>query len=427
MLTKLVKVTTLALAVMVAPLAALAQDASPVGSYKLAPTNAEVLASEDHSRPWVVLDTYFGSGSSSDFPGYAGIAAATAHAVWSGGKRSAAEAVAALGGDSKVFVDRTVTHFQARLPADKLEDGMAAVGGAFSYADWNEIDPDKSAKAFVAAARQSLGDARERAFQLFMEEAFERDFGHPVYGRGMPRFERADMQAYFERYYVPGRMKVVLVGDFNSGKAVGQVIRGYAALLKRQPSAGNLPTRPEGQATRTQPRPARPLVLVGARGPDISNPREQAAMEILLAVMAGTPNSRLDKSLQEPNVARVDDARWVRSAGPAALAVMVEAEPAAVPTVQQGISDLLADLRTNPISLDEHSKAMSAVVKKAESYNQGIETRAIALGFAGIGAGDPNWVKTYPEIVRQVSRQDVMAAAQKYLAAPAVKVLTISP
>jgi predicted Zn-dependent peptidase len=169
------------------------------------------------------------------------------------------------------------------------------------------------------------------------------------------------------------------------------------------------------------------MVLVGARGPDISNGREQAAMAILQAVLAGTPSSRLDRALEEPNVAKVVDARWVRYKGPGVLFAAVSARPDAVPVVEKGLGDLLAELRSNPITLDEHAKAMAAVVKAAEAYSASIEGRARALGLAAVEAGDPYWPRTYPEIVRQISRQEVMAAAQKYLVPGEVKIQVVTP
>ncbi|MDB5096941.1 MAG: hypothetical protein JWM80_1362, partial [Cyanobacteria bacterium RYN_339] len=136
---------------------------------------------------------------------------------------------------------------------------------------------------------------------------------------------------------------------------------------------------------------------------------------------------RLDRALEEQNVAKVVDARWVRYNGPGVLFAAVAARADAVPVVQHGVGDLLAELRANPITLEEHAKAVAVVVKASEAYAHSLEGRASALGLAAVAVGDPYWPRTYPEIVRQISRQEVMAAAQKYLAPSDVKVLTLSP
>ncbi|MDB5098064.1 MAG: insulinase family protein, partial [Cyanobacteria bacterium RYN_339] len=269
------------------PLAVQAQDAGNVGTFKL-PGGTEVITFEDHAGAWVVVDTFLDVGSASDFEGYPGIAAATAHAVWAGGKQAPGAAIAALGGEGHVVVDRTVTHFQAKLPAAKLDAGMTAIGEAFSHPDWAGLDLAKAFKSFDAAAAQALAAPNEAAFQTYMEASADPAMGHAIYGAPGARFTREDIHAYFDRYYVPARTKVVLTGDFATGKAVGQVVRSYAALLQRQASLGKLPVRPM-PAARPAAKPARPLVLVGARGPDIANAREQAAMEILKTVFAGTP------------------------------------------------------------------------------------------------------------------------------------------
>jgi predicted Zn-dependent peptidase len=412
-------------ALALSPMAARAQEPGNVGTFKL-PGGTEVITFEDHAAPRVVVDTFLDVGSSADFAGEGGIAAATAHAVWAGMPAAPTAAVAKLGGTSSVVVDRTVTHFQATLPAAALEGGMKAIGEAFSHPDWAKADMNQAQASFDAAAGAAQAKATDRAFQWFMEGAFDWAMGHPAYGSPGVRYTREELKAFFDRHYVPMHTKVVLVGDFATGKAVGQVVRSYAALLQRQPAVGNPPSKP-AQPGRTAVRPERPLVLVGARGPEIGNAREQAAMAILQAVLAGSPSARLDRALEEPNMAKVVDARWVRYKGPGVFFAAVSARPDAVPVVEKGLGDLLAELRSNPISLDEHAKAMNAVAKAAEGYTRSLETRASALGLGAVEANDPYWPRTYPEIVRQISRQEVMAAAQKYLAPGEVKILVVAP
>jgi zinc protease len=400
--------------------------ATVIGTFKL-PGGLEVIASENHESHLAVIDTFLAVGSSSDYEGYAGIAAATAFAVWNGGKLSPADAITKLGGRSEVAVDRTITRFHAEVPADQVDVAIAAIGEAFSHPDWPGLDLARTAIAFNQAAHGIVESPINDAYQAYLEASNDKSFGHPIYGRGPFDATRPDIETFFERYYVPSRVKIVLVGDFSTGKEVGQVVRGYAAVLQRAPSTGNLPTRRTQAATGLHAKLSNPWVLVGSLGPDIANQREQAAFEILVRVIAGSPNGRLDRVLGSIGGAKLVLSRWERHAGPGQWAIGIETDASSVAAVQTALTAILAEIRANPVTLDEHAKAMAAVVRDVETEIQSDAGRAKDLGIATIGAGDPYWVRTYPEEIRQVSRQDVLAVAQKYLTPNDVKTLILTP
>ena len=74
-----------------------------------------------------MVDTAFAVGSSADFSGYQGLAAATAEALWRAGSLAPAPKLAALHGTERLLVGRTSTHFQARVPADRVGDESETV------------------------------------------------------------------------------------------------------------------------------------------------------------------------------------------------------------------------------------------------------------------------------------------------------------
>lgn len=415
-----------ALACLVAPCAkAAAPEEAVIGTFRL-PGGLEVVTSEDHAAPWAVIDTFVAAGSSQDFTGYQGVAAGTAYATWFGSRQAPQDSVAAAGGTSQVFVDRSVTHFQARVPAAKVADALAAIGDAFSHPDWTALNIARTNDAFSIAAARTSSDPLEPAFQLFYESAYDRDLAHPVFGPAGTRMDRSEVQAFFERHYVPGKMKVVLTGDFNTGKAVGQVVRGYAAVLQRQPSMGNLPSRPEAAGGHMVWHPATPHVILAARGPEIGTQREQAAMALLTKVL-GAPVGRLDRALAAVGGGHVETVTWRRSAGAGVFLANITADGGSPEAIRQALVALIAELRANPISLDEHAKAMAAAIAAEDATLAAPPTRAIALGYATVGAQDPYWVRTYPEELRQVSRQDIMAVVQKYMAPTDLRAFVAGP
>ena len=147
-----------------------------------------------------------------------------------------------------------------------------------------------------------------------------------------------------------------------------------------------------------------------------------------MEVMGEVLRTRLTAGLMEPDVAKLVGVRFARLAAPSPLVVAIAvARPDAVATVEKGLRAAFDDMRQNQAGLAEHARAVAAVAAAATPDAKNLAARAAALGFAATVVGDPLWVRTYPEIVRQVSRQDMQDVAQKYATPDAVKTLVLSP
>ena len=399
-----------------------AQDHGMVGEFKL-PAGAAVVTAEDHGTRRVVIDTWIAAGSAQDFAGHAGVAAVTARLLWQGGKTALLPGVKALGGDGSLEVDRDFTHFQLRVPATQLEAGIALAGRALSEPDWDAAALEPVTRALAVDLTRLTSDREATAGEAFMAAAYGPDYGHaPVGDPGsVRRLEVGDARAFFARHYLPGRLRVVLAGDLDTGKAVGMAVRSYAAVLKRAAPGEAAPSRP---ATGTYAwKVPQPVVVAGVKGADAKAPREQAALEMVLHVA----RTRLAKALGLAPASASVGARFVRLLGPSALILTMPGAPDAVADNEKAVRSVFDELRQNTVRLDEHAWAQVAVANAATVPPKDLAARARGLGFAATIAGDPHWLRTYPEIVRQVSRQDMLEAVQKYAPPDAIKTLVLTP
>jgi predicted Zn-dependent peptidase len=114
---------------------------------------------------------------------------------------------------------------------------------------------------------------------------------------------------------------------------------------------------------------------------------------------------------------------WKPLQGPGVLTVGVNTTLPNAQQVKNSIQDTFASLRTEPISLENASWATYATAAGFEVKYQTPSDVAASLGFAQTIAGDYHWAKTFPDVIRQVSRQDLQAIATKYLTPEAIKVL----
>ena len=411
-----------ALAFALAPAPVRAQELGMVGEFKL-PGGAAVVTADDHAVRRVVIDTWIAAGSAHDFPGFPGVAAATARMLWNGGKASLLPGVKALGGDGVYEVDREFTHFQLRLPAAQLEAGLALAGKAFSAPDWDAMGTVPAPQAIAADLGKLSQDREAAAAEAFMAATYGPEYGHPTLGDPdtARRLGVGEVRAFFDRHYLPSRLRVVLAGDLDTGRAVGSVVRSYAAVLKRVAPGEAPPARNVGGVWTW--RLQQPTVVAGLKGADVKAAREQAALEMVGHVA----KARLEKAIGEPAGSASVGVRFVRFGGPSPLVLTVATPSSAAMGGEDAVRKVFEELRTAPVRLDEHARAQVAVANAAASASKDLNARARGLGFAATVAGDPHWLRTYPEIVRQVSRQDMLEAVQKYATPDAVRIMVVGP
>lgn len=396
-------------ALLLAPTGALAQTAGLFGEFKL-PEGLVVLTAEDHSAPKVVIDTWIGVGSAKDFEGHRGIALALARTLQAGMATDAK----AWGGSTALEVDRDATHIQLLLPASKLEEGLQLAGRVMAAPAWDAVpQPLPPGQAPLETL----------AFEGFMAQAYGPDYGHPPTGNRDPAIAKATTKIFYDRYYVPSRVGVVLAGDFATGKAVGSVVRSYASVLKRTTDQNaDVPARQQRPSDGLG-KPPRPLVVAGVKGPAANASREQAAMELVGQVLG----SRLELAMMRIPGTRLVEVTFKRYGGPSPLTATIEATPAAAPAVEQAVRAAFDALRQTPATLEEHARAQQAVATARTIDAKNPSAQARALGWAAIVAGDPHLARTYPEIVRQISRQDMLEIVQKFATPDAVRVVTLTP
>ncbi|HEY9721811.1 MAG TPA: insulinase family protein [Oscillatoriaceae cyanobacterium] len=400
---------TMAVLLAAATPALAAEHLAGIGVFRL-PAGFELVTSEDHAKPQVALDTCVLAGSREGCPG---VAEATAEAIWHGGAHPLDKALQALGGAPDMLVTREGAHFWVTLPADKLVAALDLIGAGLAAPDWQGLDlaslhahlqPQADAVSYSPWTQADsrllalLGDARLAAPPV----------GTP---QSDARLTLADLQAFYARHYLPSRIKVALVGDFATGPTVGQVVRGYAALLKHEAPTGTAPACPPAPASATA-LPA-DLVEAGALGAPSTDAAGQATMAVLARAIAAELTTRMPPAHVTVN--------WVPMRNRGMLTISVAGVPGTL--AESTIRTLAAELAAKPVALDVYTHAIQAELARYAASNATLAQRAANLAdFAAI-ASDARRASAYPDLVSAVGREDLVDAARQYLTPDALRII----
>ena len=230
-----------------------------------------------------------------------------------------------------------------------------------------------------------------------------------------------DARAFYEAYYGPDTATLIVAGNFEVARLRSLVDQYFADIPPRANPVDLAITQREPE--RTQPRvvnataPNVPLPVVGAvwKGPPTTD-QDAAALEMLEAILVRGDNNRLDSALVRSGqaVQAAANVQLFREAGQiSAYAVVSNAD--AMDRASATLDAELERIRTQPVSEAELAEARNEIIASTLRRRETARGRAFELGEALVSSGDPDFADTRLNQLLEVTADDVMRVAAKYL------------
>ncbi|TRW99625.1 insulinase family protein [Paracoccus sp. M683] len=416
----------------VLPAASLAEMPEGISHFTL-PNGLETVVIEDHRAPVVVQMVWYRIGSADEAPGKSGIAHYLEHLMFKGTDKLApgelSKTVTANGGKDNAFTSYDYTAYFQRIASDRLPLIMEMESDRMANLKIGE-DDWQAERDVVLEERAQRTDSDPRA--LFGEERnavqfYNHPYGRPVIGwrAEMEGLTRDDALAWYDAHYAPDNAILILAGDVTPERARELAEQYYGPIPARADDTPRIrPQEPEQASPRrmqrVDARVAQPTMIRTSLATE-RNPGDQkraAALTVLAELLGGSmQTSVLGRELALPG-----KALWV-GAGYDGLAVdpttfflsMVPADNLTPEQAEAQFDAVLAKfLKDGPDAEDlERVKtgiraariyAQDSAHGRAYDYGQGLTT--------GLTIEDVN---DWPDILAEVTADDVMTAAREVL------------
>ncbi len=257
--------------------------------------------------------------------------------------------------------------------------------------------------------------------QLLLSLYGDSGYGNPDLGteESISALTRDQVQAFYDRHYVPGNMVVTVVGNINAELMAARL---GAALGSLEASAS--PTEfgsrqialDEPRTLVTEKTESGVVWLVlGFPGPAISD-ADYSAMKILNSIVGSGASSRMFEIIRDQQGLAYSTGSFFPSrAGQSHLAVYAIVAPAYGAQVVDDILALLQDIRDNGVPAEELALAIQREVGDFILRTETAAEQANDLGwYEMLGAGH-QVDSHYPARMRAVTSEDVQRVAAQYL------------
>jgi zinc protease len=396
----------------------------PPPSRAVLPNGARLVVQEHRTSDIVALQLWVGVGSRDEGPEERGFAHFAEHMLFKGTETLPRgfvdREVEAVGGRTNAGTSYDYTYYYMLLPAARAVRGIEVLADIAVNSRFDPDELDREREVVFEEMRLGEDNPRSALYRRLYDLVFHgHAYGRPVLGdpAALRSATRATLREFYRRHYTPENMTLVVAGPVDPA-----AIRAAAAgSLGRIPRTGQVrvrpaPPEPIGTArTRIVERPERQAALgLGFLAPPLGHD-DMAAVDLLAHILGGSTSSRLNQALRERRrlVSSVSAGYSALERG-GVLSVTAQFEPADEARVETEIIEELRRLRDSGVTTEELARAVTAAEADRLFSEETVEGLALAYGRAETIWGLEEH-RRYLDRVRAVTRDDIQAAARRYL------------
>jgi len=398
-----------------------------------------ILSKEVHAAPVAYFSVWYKVGSRNELNGQTGLSHILEHMMFKGTNDLPPGAIDQLfrtnGGQINANTGNDRTQYYELVSADRLELAIRVEADRMENASF---DPEELKREMTVVRSELEGDSNDPGYQLydfsFVPAAFVSSPYHwPTLGW------RSDVEAvadrrnviyqYYKDHYMTNNAVVVMVGDFDTKKAVALCQKYFGKYSARKLEEHHITPEPEqhGERRVTLNRPGTtPQVLIGYHAPGVGT-ADHYALDVAVQLLSGGKSARLYQALVETGIAQSAEAENPDQHDPYLFTVAGDsAAGVSAEKLEQGLEAEVAKLQDTPVTDDELHRAFSQMDASFEYQNDSVSQQANQLGMYET-ISSFHYLDDYLAMIHNVTAADVQRVAKKYLVAENRTVATFNP
>lgn len=379
--------------------------------------------------PVVALQMWVHVGSGDETEREAGLAHVHEHMLFKGTERRGvgeiARDVEAYGGQINAWTSFDHTVYHLIMPSRFAEEGLDVLFDAMWHSAFDADELERELEVIQEEIRRGLDMPTRVLTQSLFETSFAvHPYGRPVIGtpQSVAAFTRDDILAFYQRWYRPENMALVVVGDIDRADLVALIdqlgVPASGDELVRTPRA----TEPPQRELRTTVHTADITdahVNLAFHVPELTHP-DTPALEVLTMLLGQGDSSLLFEHVQraqgltnsvysylyspsEPGMTLVGASFRGDDEGPGALVVL------------EAVVREIAHLRHRSLSPSDVRRAVRQLESDAIYQRQTVQGVAQRVGYFHTVAGDIAFEQTFIGAASSVTPADLLDVASRYL------------
>lgn len=384
-----------------------------------------VVIQEDRFAPVVAVQMWVKAGSADETPDVAGAAHVHEHMLFKGTHSRPVGMIAAeiesSGGSINAFTTADHTVYHIVLASRHFSNGLSILADAIQNSTFDPVELDKELQVVMEEWKRGEDSPTTRAATELFETAFTRHpYGRPVIGyrQTVESLTRERVVNFYQRWYRPNNMTLVIVGDLDPQAAQEEVIRLFGSMLSTA-----LPVRPRPpEPVQNEPRLSSVEMNVEEYYVYLGFPLPPAehedifALDLLGFIVGGGESSSLVQTLQaEQELVNWTTASAYTPADAGLFIVAAAVEQQSLQVAFERILALLFEYQHRPVSGVELDRARTNLASDFIYRRETVQGQARQLGYFLTVFSDPDYEQRYVAGLAAVTPQDIQRVARRYI------------
>ncbi|GGG12793.1 peptidase M16 [Dokdonia pacifica] len=387
-----------------------------------------VILHQDNSAPVVTTSVMYHVGAKDEDPSKTGFAHFFEHLLFEGTENIERgewfKIVTSNGGRNNANTSQDRTYYYEVFPSNNLELGLWLESERLLHPIINQIGVDTQKEVVQEERRLRVDNA---PYGRFQEEIGKLLFTkHPYRWSTIGSLEHLasaslqDFKNFSNTYYVPNNAVLVVAGDFET-EATKKMIQEYFGPIPRgkeiarntfveDPISGNIRKKVYDSNIQI------PAIFLGYRTP-AQTERDAYVLDMVSSVLSDGPSSRLYKKLVDDKKKALQVFAFNNSQEDYGSYLI-----GGLPLGETSLDDLIAEMdqeiekmQTELISERDYQKLQNKFENRFVNSNSSVEGIAGSLATYYMLFDDTSLINNQIDIYRSITREEIKAAAQKYL------------
>jgi predicted Zn-dependent peptidase len=386
-----------------------------------------VILHQDNTAPVVITSVMYDVGGKDGDRSRTGFAHFFEHLLFEGTENiergEFMKIIPANGGQFNANTSQDRTYYYEIFPSNKLELGLWLESERMLHPVIDQVGVDTQNEVVKEEKRQRAGSPYGGLFEAIGTNLFE---VHPYKDQLIGYMEHLDaatleeFNAFFDTYYGPNNAVLVIAGDIDIAETK-KMVGNYFNEVKRRPVpernfAKETPITETIKAKAYDKNIQIPAIIAAYRTPGFES-RDAYVLDMVSSYLSGGKSSVLYKKLvdeqkqalqlQSGNIGQRDYNIFALFAIPLG--------DVALDTILAEIDEEIVIMQNELISERDHQKLINQFENQFVNSNASIAGIAESLATNYLLKGDVNLINKEIEIYRSITREEIQAAAKKYL------------
>jgi zinc protease len=385
-----------------------------------------VTIKEQHVLPLVTIQFWVHTGMKNEPAERRGIAHIFEH-IWFKGTAtqevgSFHKRVESLGGELNAMTSHDWTMYYVTLPSDEFNEIFPNMVDLLLHPAFNETEIKKELEVVVEEQRFSFNEPEkflDDQFGLLLIE--KHPYRNPVIGYkdSILGTTRDDIIKFYNTWYVPNNMNIVIVGDVNKQEVLKSIKEAFKDFRPGELPVLSLPKETPATAPKynsSYKDVGYTYVAAGFFGPNSTDP-DRYAMTVLNAVFSGGESSRLQQILkQEKKLITKGASVFVPLNELGVFEAIIVMDPDKAGAAKAELILQLNRFKTELVSDEELARAKRTLLAERVRSQEEIFQVGFNIGQSWIDGRLDDYQNILSHI-NAVSKEDVKRVAQKYFGA----------